>query len=92
MQLVKNKDVSSNKLVLTLKIKDITVQEQQKVALFHLMVLDNVVMLIWNLIHAAISQPTILSYVLLMTEKNKIKETLLEVIMEYHLDALEAMS
>jgi hypothetical protein len=90
--LVKTKDVSSNKLVLILKIKDITVQEQQKVALFHLMVLDNVVMLIWNLIHAAISQPTILSYVLLMTEKNKIKETLLEVIMEYHLDALEAMS
>ena len=84
--------MSSNKLVLILKIKDITVQEQQKVALFHLMVLDNVVMLIWNLIHAAISQPTILSYVLLMTEKNKIKETLLEVIMEYHLDALEAMS
>jgi len=84
--------VSSNKLVLILKIKDITVQEQQKVALFHLMVLDNVVMLIWNLIHAAISQPTILSCVLLMTEKNKIKETLLEVIMEYHLDALEAMS
>jgi len=90
--LVKIKDVSSNKLVLILKIKDITVQEQQKVALFHLMVLDNVVMLIWNLIHAAISQPTILSCVLLMTEKNKIKETLLEVIMEYHLDALEAMS
>jgi len=84
--------VSSNKLVLTLKIKDITVQEQQKVALFHLMVLDNVVMLIWNLIHAAISQPTVISYVLLMTEKNNIKETLMEVIMEYHLDALEAMS
>jgi hypothetical protein len=90
--LVKNKDVSSNKLVLTLKIKDITVQEQQKVALFHLIVLENVVMLILNLIHAAISQPTIMSYVLLMTEKNKIKETLMEVIMEYHLDALEAMS
>ena len=84
--------MSSNKLVLTLKIKDITVQEQQKVALFHLMVLDNVVMLIWNLIHAAISQPTVISYVLLMTEKNNIKETLMEVIMEYHLDALEAMS
>ena len=84
--------MSSNKLVLILKIKDITVQEQQKVALFHLMVLENVVMLILNLIHAAISQPTIMSYVLLMTEKNKIKETLLEVIMEYHLDALEAMS
>ena len=84
--------MSSNKLVLTLKIKDITVQEQQKVALFHLIVLENVVMLILNLIHAAISQPTIMSYVLLMTEKNKIKETLMEVIMEYHLDALEAMS
>ena len=84
--------MSSNKLVLILKIKDITVQEQQKVALFHLMVLDNVEMLILNLIHAAISQPTIMGYVLLMTEKNKIKETLLEVIMEYHLDALEAMS
>jgi len=84
--------VNSNKHVSTLKIKDITVQEQQKVALFHLMVLENVVMLILNLIHAAISQPTIMSYVLLMTEKNKIKETLLEVIMEYHLDALEAMS
>jgi len=90
--LVKNKDVSSNKLVLTLKIKDITVQEQQKVALFHMMVLEDVVMLIWNLIHAAISQPTVISYVLLMTEKNNIKETLMEVIMEYHLDALEAMS
>ena len=89
--MVKNKDVSSNKLVLTLKIKDITVQEQQKVALFHLMVLDNAVILLLNLIHAAISQPTVVSYVLLMTEKNKIKETLLEVIMEYHLDALEAM-
>jgi len=84
--------VSSNKLVLTLKIKDITVQEQQKVALFHMMVLEDVVMLIWNLIHAAISQPTVISYVLLMTEKNNIKETLMEVIMEYHLDALEAMS
>ena len=84
--------MNSNKPVSTLKIKDITVQEQQKVALFHLMVLENVVMLILNLIHAAISQPTIMSYVLLMTEKNKIKETLLEVIMEYHLDALEAMS
>lgn len=84
--------MSSNKLVLTLKIKDITVQEQQKVALFHMMVLEDVVMLIWNLIHAAISQPTVISYVLLMTEKNNIKETLMEVIMEYHLDALEAMS
>lgn len=54
LQLVKNKDVNSNKPVLTLKIRDITVQEQQKVALFHLMVLGNVVMLILNLIHAAI--------------------------------------
>jgi len=57
-----------------------------------MMVLEDVVMLIWNLIHAAISQPTVISYVLLMTEKNNIKETLMEVIMEYHLDALEAMS